>query len=105
VGWQEAQLIESTRLGWRSAGADDVVVRRWDADWVVFVRSTAATHWLSPSLAAVFDALRACSRPVSAHELAVAMEIGDDSEAAALKDCLSELRSLGLARREPAAAQ
>jgi hypothetical protein len=33
------------------------------------------------------------------------MEIGGDSEATALQDCLIELRALGLARREPAAAQ
>lgn len=102
VGGSAEQVIHSSRASWRSADPAEVLGHAWDDDLVVFVRGTAATHWLNPSLAAVFDVLRSSQAPVSTLELAAGLQLNDEGEAAVLQECLEELRSLGLARLETA---
>jgi hypothetical protein len=65
---------------------------------VVYVSSTASTHWLEADAAKVFSALQASAHPVTISGLAAAVEPGStDADWADLEALVLKLSSLGLA--------
>lgn len=87
---------------WRGAPEHAVRVHGWDADTVVYVHDSAATHWLERDAAAVFLALRSSAQSLTVQELAAAIDPGA-GHTADLEALLLQLRSLGLASIDPSA--
>jgi hypothetical protein len=86
---------------WRAEPA--VRFYRWDADTVVYVPGTAATHWLETDAAMVFLALQASTYPPTVLELAAALGPGCvAADRADLEALLLQLNSLGIASIAPA---
>lgn len=83
---------------WSTVGVEDILLRAWDGETVVYDMRDGNTHYLDPFAASLFDELRA--RPCTIAELtATHDEPDDDLLVATVAETLERFEAMRLVQR------
>lgn len=88
---------------WQGPRGEDLMVRTWENESVVWVEATGGTHLLSPAASVILGALIERGRPGVPEDIACALGVTDHPSASeelqAIRAALLEFEAIGLVKQ------